>query len=333
MLNKIKSKSKSKMIIIVNIFLIAILMVVAVYAWFSSNVNNTIDAYDIQVESDNALELSFDNTTWSGSLDLADLKNEGANTNVLDTIKFVEVTGDGSTFSIPQLTQKENYAEVNTAGTWSSAEANQDYLSFTVYMRSKDPLDVYFGSTSKASPASSVVTGANSGNMSVYGDFSRDCVVGALRVSAIDSSNTRKFVWVTNPEYHLTNTVGGTSYTMDTNSTAGKYTNGTGQSGSNFQWNDSWSHFYYSSNSTHSLSKMSSNLIVGAGNIPDTETQRPSVTQTQLATLSGTKNAEGYYTGSAKFNIWVEGCDTEARRALIDGKFNLSLVLDSFATE
>lgn len=331
MLNKIKSKSKSKMIIVVNIFLIAILMVVAVYAWFSSNVNNTIDAYDIQVESDNALELSFDQNTWSGSLNLADLKNDGLTTNVLDTMKFVEVTGDGSNFSIPQLTQKENYAEVNTAGTWSSAEANQDYLSFTVYMRSKDPLDVFFGSTSKASPASSVITGENSGNMSVYGDFSRDCVVGALRVSALDSANSRKFVWITNPEYHLNNNIGSTTYSMTTNATSSSNTDGTGVVGGAFRWNNSWAHYYY--NSAHTLTTMPTGVILGPGNIPDTETSRPTGNQTMLATLSGTQNADGYYTGSAKFNVWVEGCDTEARRALIDGKFNLSLVLDSFTAE
>ena len=118
-------------------------------------------------------------------------------------MKLVEVTGNGTSFRIPQLTQKNNYAIPNTSGTWTTATANEDYLDFTVYMRSKDRLDVYLSSASAATPASSVVSGANCGNPSNYasGDdsFSKDCVVGALRVAYLNNSSVR-YVWITNPE-------------------------------------------------------------------------------------------------------------------------------------
>lgn len=328
-MKKANHKSKNKYIIAVNLFLIAMLMTVAVYAWFASQAENRVDAYDIQVQSDNSLELSFDEETWGGTLNLADLeKSDG--TKVLDTMKFVEVTSNATNFWIPQLTQKTNYAEVNTSGTWTTAVANQDYLNFTVHMRSKDKLNVYLGSESKASPASSVVTGANCGNPSSYATgantFSKDCIVGALRVAFKSPSYTSKMIWITNPEYHLNNKVGSSTYTMDTTAEHGDYGSGTGAVGADFRWNNPYQHNYYN-NATYYVWTAANTLY----ELPDTLESVPTDNKTLLASLT-TKEGD-YYTGSVTFSIWIEGCDTEARRALVDGKFNLSLVLDSFTAE
>lgn len=325
-MKQIKINSKKKFIIAVNLFLIFTLMTVSVYSWFAAHVDNRVDAYDIQVQSDNALELSFDKETWGGTLNLADLKSTDGKSAVLDTMKFVEVTSDGTTFRIPQLTQKTNYAEVNTSGTWTTAVANQDYLEFTVYMRSKDKLNVYLSSDSSASPASSVVTGVGCGNASTYasGDdtFSKDCVVGALRVSYDNSAGT-KYIWITNPEYHLNNKIGSSDYSMDTNAGATSYATGGTTAGSDFYWNNPKAHYYYSGNTCTTFTNAISEL-------PNTISSVPTDGTTLLATLNGTADSNGYYSGSVTFKVWIEGCDTEARRALVDGRFNLSLVFDTF---
>lgn len=325
-MKKSEVKSKNKHLIVVNLFLISILMVVGVYAWFASQADNRVDAYDIQVESDNALELSFDQTTWGGTLNLADYKID--NTNVLDSMKFVEVTGEGTNFQIPQLTQKENYAEVNTSGVWKTATANKDYLQFTVYMRSKDKLNVYLGSGSQATPASSVLTGANCGNPSSYtsGDnaFSKDCIVGALRVAVKDSTDAQKFIWITNPNFHLDNKIGSSDYSMDTKATSTSYSAGTGAVGNYFVWNNPYEHYYHT---TSGPVEYSGTLLT---EIPDTQSEIPTATTTQIAQLTGEPDANGYYTSQATFTVWIEGCDTEARRALVDGKFDLTLAIDSF---
>lgn len=326
-MKRINSKLKAKFIIIINLFLIFTLMIVSVYSWFASQVNNTVDAYDIQVESDNALELSFDKVTWNGTLNLADLENS-AGESVLSTMKLVEVTSDGTTFRIPQLTQKTNYALVNTGGTWTNATANKDYLEFTVHMRSKDKLNVYLSSDSNASPVSTVLTGVNCGNPSTYatGDkaFSKDCVVGALRVAFTNNAGANQ-VWITNPEFHLNNKVGSNEYSMDTNAGATTYSNGntTNAEGQNFYWNNPKVHYFYSGNNC----TYNSSAIYA---LPDTVSSTPSVNTTLIASLSGTADDNGYYSDSVTFKVWIEGCDTEARRALVDGKFNLSLVLDTF---
>ncbi len=333
-MKKTNSLSKNKFIIIVNLFLISILMVVGVYAWFASQANNRVDAYDIQVQSDNSLELSFDQETWNGTLNLSDLKRDDG-TSVLDTMKFVEVTGNGQFFNIPQLIQKSNYAEVNTTGQWTVAEANKDYLQFTVHMRSKDKLEVYLSSESKAAPSSTVFTGTNCGNPTTYASganaFSKDCIVGALRVAAKNSSGTQKFIWITNPEFHLNNTIGSNTYSMDTSAYSGKYsTNTSPAEGSNYYWNDPYAHYFYSNSSPRTVQTYAAGSTVIAGQLPDSVSTKPTSNKTLLATLSGTKDADGYYNSYATITVWIEGCDTEARRALVDGKFNLSLLLDSY---
>lgn len=326
-MKQIKARTKSKLIIIVNLFLILTLMTVTVYSWFAAHADNRVDIYEIQVESKNALELSFDKETWSGSLDLRDYEID--NKSVFDTLKLVEITGDGNSFRIPQLTQKTEYAEVNKSGTWSDATANQDYLDFTVYMRSKEPLNVFLSSDSAAVPTHTVLVGENCENPSSYAKgenaFSKDCIVGALRVSYLNSANTRK-IWITNPNFHLTNLMGDSVYTMDTEATATKYTNGSETTpGNPFYWNNPYHHYYYDDSRT--IRDVTTNVIT---ELPETVTEEPDSADTKIAVLSETPDANGYYTGEVTFRIWIEGCDTEARRALGDGSFSLSLVFDAF---
>lgn len=334
-MKKAEVKSKNRYLIAVNLFLIAILVVVAVYAWFASNAVNRVDTYDVQVQADNTLELSFDGqSNWSESLNLADLKSADSTTSVLDAMKFIAVTGDGDDFYIPSLEQKQNYASVITSGSWKTAEVNKDYLKFTVHMRSKDPIKVYLSSDSYAKPSSSIVTGADCGNPSAYAtgenSFSKDCIVGALRVAGFDDNNNKKFVWITNSEYHLNNTVGTSDYTMDTDTTGKSYPNGTGKADSQFEWNNPLEHKYYDFNGTNYSLETASNVIT---KLPETVFQAPSGDTTLVATLNGSRDADGYFHSQAEFVVWIEGCDTEARRALIDGKFNLSLIFDSFTAE
>lgn len=332
-MKKISSKIESKKIIIINLFLIFALMTISVYAWFASQTDNRVDAYDIQVGANSDLELSFDGKKWAGSLDLSDLEN-ALGSSILESIKLIDVTSDGSNFRIPQLIKKDNYAEVNTAADWTPARVNQDYIEFSLKMRAKNKMSVYLSSKSQATPASSVVIGENCGNPSTYATgsntFSRDCIVGALRVS-FDNFDGTKHIWITNPEYHLNNKIGSDVFTMDTNAGATTYLNGSmaGELGQDFYWNNPKAHYYYAGNN---LTIFDDNRTIST--LPNTATNDPSgIISTKLAVLDGEPDENGYYNGETIFRVWIEGCDTEARRALLSGKFNLSLILDTFSVQ
>lgn len=364
-MKKVKPKLKKKSIIAVNLFLITALMVTSVFAWFAVNADNRVDGYEILVQSDSTLELSFDTENWTNNLNLADLvvdASTGSQTtvntsrNVLENLNFVEVTGDGIAdggFLKPQLIQHGTYATVNTSfDACTAAVKNTDFLSFTVYMRSKEPLNVYLSSDSYAAPASKDV-GADCGNpissSYVSSDsnlFSKDCVVGALRVGyeSVPEGNAAGLnnkVWITNPNYHLNNNVGVASgYTMTTNATSGSNSTntgadntGVGQNGDPFYWNDSYTHYYYSKyiddNNVNRIGIVTFNGVLTS--LPDSIANEPDGQTTRVAKMDGTPDNDGYYTGNVTFRVWIEGCDTEARRALVGGKFNLSLVLDAFA--
>lgn len=315
-----------KLIIILNLFLILTLMTVSVYSWFAAHVNNQVDAYEITVESDNAIELSFDNNEWSTALNLANLKTGDGKENVFDKLRLVEVTGDGETFRTPSLTQRTNYAEVNVNGTWSVAQKNSDYLKFKVYMRSKEPLYVYLSSASTAAPISNNLTGENCDNPSSYAmgasSFSKDTIVGALRVSYENSIGNR-YIWITNPNYHLNNLVGSSDYSMTVDADNSSFSTGSGEEGSAFSWNNPYIHYYYNNNNV--LTQFASdNTLTSLPGISDDNSGAVLV-----STLTKDSDSDKYYTGSVEFTVWIEGCDTEARRALVDGKFNLTLIFDS----
>lgn len=320
-MKRINIRSNRKLIIIVNLFLIFSLTVVSVYSWFSAHVDNSVNAYDITVQSPNNLEISFDGEAWGNSLNLASLKTSDGKSNLLDTVKFAEVTGDGESFWIPQLSQQNNYAEVNTDGNWSQATVNEDYLKFTVHMRSKDKLNVYLSSSSFVTPVASVLTGANCDNPSEYSEgdnaFSKDLIAGAVRVSFLNSADSR-YIWIPNPQYHLNNRIGSTEYSMTVNAEATTYADGIGTLGNDFVWNNPFKHYYY--NSEKVVSEYENTL-----------TSLDVSNSTHLASL--TDAAGDYYTASVTFCIWIEGCDTEARRALMDGRFNLSLIFDSYGID
>lgn len=336
-MKKLSKNFKSKTIIVANLFLIITLMTVSVYSWFATHVNNAVDANNIEVVSDNSIELSFTGAegTWSGGLDLNALtKDDGS--KVFDSLRLVEMTGDGETFKIPSLQQYSNYAEVVINNDWRTPEVNKDYLKFDVHVRSKDHLGIFLSSSSAATPSSSLVTGSGCGNAvdetfaKGANAFSKDCIVGALRVS-YENINNKRYIWIPCPQYHLENTVGSDTYAMKTNATASKYTDLTPEDGTPYAWNSSYNHYYYTAGDKNAgvlpvFNSTFANDI--AGTLPETVSKIPVDEKNFLVELTYNSTTE-YYEGVITFTIWIEGCDTEARKALVGGKFNLSLVIDA----
>lgn len=316
---------KKKSLIIINLFLIFTLMTVSVYSWFASHVDNRVDAYDVQVHADNDLELSFDGQNWSNSLKLNEMIVDGF--PVTQRLNMVEITSDGfSSFLKPQLTQMPNYAIVYENGNWNLATVNKDFIQLNINFRAVDKLNVYLSSDSLVLPNSTKLIGADAGNKSDLGDFSKDCVVGALRVGFKNTSGT-SMVWITNPEFHLNNEVGSTEHTMTKNVPAIAY-NATATS---FVWNNPLEHMYYIKNSSNTYELKTLPAAQTLTSLPETVNNiSADASKTLLTTLEKANESDPYFVGKAVINIWIEGCDTEARKALVGGEFNLSLAFDSY---
>lgn len=300
--------SKKKKLIIANTCLLLFLIIGCVFAWFATNYNNQVDVNQVEVVVDNALELSLDNKHWKSNINLA---TDEATNAWFSSIKFTDITGSGNgTFYRPVLTQGDNGASVNTNeafGTPTFNIADGDYVKLTLHMRSKDPLNVKLGDGSYLKPLDESLIGSGVTNPSSGTDstmFSRDIVVGGMRISAIDNSE-HLFTWIPRPDVYV-NTTGNITY----ENILLNQTN-----------DDSLTHFYLDSNNIYTPVALDSTKTI-TGDITESN-------EKILATLTGTTDDYGYYTDSVDICIWLEGCDNEARRAFVGGKFKLYLNLIS----
>ena len=294
--------SKKKKLIVANSFLLLFLTVGCVFAWFATNYSNEIDSNQVEVVAGNALELSLTGNDWKSNIDLA---TDPYSTEWFQSIKFTDITGKGDgNFLRPALTQGDNGATVNPDIEWSNPTYNKvdgDYVKFTLYMRSKDPIVVKLGDGSYVKPIDEYLRGSsvkNPSNGTGTAMYSKDIVVGAVRVG-VNNDAGHMFTWIPRPDIYV-NTTGNITYdNILLNQTTG----------------DSFKHHYYDS------SKFL-NTLPEASTVKGTITAGTAKT---LATLTGTTDEFGYYTDSVDFYIWLEGCDNEARRAFVGGKFKVYL--------
>ncbi|MDP4120329.1 MAG: hypothetical protein Q8876_04630 [Bacillota bacterium] len=280
------------------LLVLVISMITAAWAWFISSSTASANGMSVSLQALNNLTVSLDNTNYYQSVDIT------KSSSVMQNLDFLDITGDGQTFLRPILNQSTSGASPDTTKTWSAPTAGKEYLSFNVYLRSNTKCSVYLNQGSSVDPVSSTltwdssVTDTSSYNPSTYGNFSKDCLVGATRVSVIDASNSLRFVWIPRPDIYLNTST--TPWTVTTGLTSGS----------------SFIHQYYDASKTL---QTSSKTITSLPTSPDSTTL--------VATLSGTPDSSGYYYSNFHVNIWIDGCDAEARRALSGGQFNVNLAL------
>lgn len=302
---------KKNKLIVANSILLVLLVVGFAFAWFAVNYSNIVEGDQVEIVADSALEISFTGAdgSWKNYLNLND-SNSGVN---FDTLEFRDITGSGDgTFWKPALNQGSGFASVNSTDDWLPPTANKEYIKFDLYMRSADPLTVSLGDGASVTPLNSPLIGANAGNKSSYGNFSKDLVAGAVRVSATHGSNGRIFTWIPRPNIYLAAgpEAGITSYDIITNAAAG----GTFSVGIN-----PYEHWYYPSKDSV-MAQLTTNVITG-----DITTKN----QQLLVNLTTKDAATGYYQDKITVYVWLEGCDNEARRAFVGGNFKLSFALSS----
>ena len=237
---------------------------------------------------------------------------------------MTEITGDGTFFRKPALIQSDGQAHVDTKAEWSEPTANEHYLSFDLYIRSKSQYNnISIGKKSTIKPDAPQLTtqdGTGIKNKSKYGNFSRDSVVGAVRFSVVDYKSappSKKLLWLPAPNILLEQTTD--VYTLSDDKENG----------------DSYSHVYYNTKKekkTVSSTDVDSAFVVNNKGFVDGKFtyelgKNKSIAELKKSSDTDTDPYYGDYGAMVTCNMWIEGEDAEARLALVNGKFKVNLVL------
>ncbi len=311
------------------------MLITVVFAWFSANKGTaTAKGMSVSMESGDSLEFCLnkgatDETgksieSWHTSINLLSAKGSAiisAANSLFDDegnlrLNMEDITSDGRTFLRPVFMPEndDNGQRVpNVEKDWSYATQNQSYITQTIYFRTSKKSDIFMG------PGTGIITSCENegkklvsdnaediGNKHPNYNFSNDCIVGALRISAVDSDGNICFVCI--PRYDV-------ELERKTDSDGNKTINML--SGGNVTDNSD-KHFYYSTKYQEDKAPiLYTNTICGFDG-----TQKIATT---------TKVSDGVYEAKATINVWLEGCDPETTRILSGGKFQLAF--DFLATE
>lgn len=316
----VKVKRDTKSLVIKNLIVMAVLIIIAltgVISWFTNKTEATADGINVICEAPKGLKIAVvqhgepapdvnDETQWS----------EGEITLTKEDYPFlkeqsiIEITSDGTDFYKPKLTQENGKAKPDTSSEWDVADKDS-YLSIDVYMKTGEDHMVYLNSGTEISPISTTLTGEQSGNKSDDGDFSRDCIVGAVRLSTVNSADSKlKNLWIPAPQIH---------YDSDKKEVTLGNTSG-----------DTFKHKYWkvTKNSDGKTGKPTGTAPVEYKDvITNTNNDFKLGKNYDFAMLTKKQPSDKYASGMTTVNIWVDGEDDEARFAMVGGKFKATIKL------
>ncbi|HRM34524.1 MAG TPA: hypothetical protein PLU03_09685, partial [Ruminococcus bromii] len=298
-----------------------------IQAWFTDKSSAEADGINVECQAPDGIKIAVvkhnDPAPKDTEYTVGNIKLDKTNCKFLENLQLTEITGDGTDFYKPALIQTGGQAQVDTKADWSPAAANQHYLSFDLYIRSKSQYNIAIGKKSTIKPDAPQLTsqdGTGIKNKSKYGNFSRDSVVGAVRFSVVDYKSappSKKLLWLPAPNILLEQTTD--EYTLSDNKQDG----------------ESYSHVYYDTNKAqHTVSSTDvdnafvvNNKGFDGGKFTYELGQNQNIAQLKKSSDTDTDPYYGDYGAMVTCNMWIEGEDAEARLALVNGKFNVNLVL------
>lgn len=301
------------------LFTVALAGFCGIQAWFTDNRSAKANGIEVECQAPDGIEIAV-----VGHGDPAPTKYTVGNITLnktdypfLEKLQLTEITGDGTYFSKPSLIQSGGQAHVNPDGEWSEPAANEHYLSFDLYIRSKSQYNISIGKKSTIKPdAPQLTTQDGTGiNKSKYGNFSRDSVVGAVRFSVVDYKSTppsKKLLWLPAPNILLKQTTD--EYTLSVDMPSG----------------ESYSHVYYDTNRvqhTVSSTDVDKAFVVNNDGFDGGKFTYELGQNQNIAQLNKSSENDQFYSAMVTCNMWIEGEDAEARLALVNGKFKVNLVL------
>lgn len=309
------------------LFTVALAGFCGIQAWFTDKSSAEADGINVECQAPDGIKIAVvkhnDPAPKDTEYTVGNIKLNKTNCKFLENLQLTEITSDGTDFYKPALIQTGGQAQVDTKADWSPAAANQHYLSFDLYIRSKSQYNIAIGKKSTIKPDAPQLTsqdGTGIKNKSKYGNFSRDSVVGAVRFSVVDYKSApplKKLLWLPAPNILLEQTTD--EYTLSDDMPSG----------------ESYSHVYYDTNRvqhTVSSTDVDKAFVVNndgfdGGKFTYELGKNQNIAQLNKSSDTVTDPYYGDYGAMVTCNMWIEGEDAEARLALVNGKFNVNLVL------
>lgn len=309
------------------LFTVALAGFCGIQAWFTDKSSAEADGINVECQAPDGIKIAVvkhnDPAPKDTEYKVGNIKLDKTNCKFLENLQLTEITSDGTDFYKPALIQTGGQAQVDTKADWSPAAANQHYLSFDLYIRSKSQYNIAIGKKSTIKPDAPQLTtqdGTGIKNKSKYGNFSRDSVVGAVRFSVVDYKSappSKKLLWLPAPNILLEQTTD--VYTLSDDKENG----------------DSYSHVYYNTKKekkTVSSTDVDSAFVVNNKGFVDGKFtyelgKNKSIAELKKSSDTDTDPYYGDYGAMVTCNMWIEGEDAEARLALVNGKFKVNLVL------
>lgn len=257
--------------------------------------------------------------------------------DVLSDFSPIDITGDGVTLVRPSMANKNKDIDRNS-NTFTLVTENKEYISFDLYFRANEPCKVALDERAFAKGIVETEPGDGSLITSTErkadeGNFSKDCVVGAVRVSFVNYNrfyegedkanllNEAEFVWLPRPDIHLNSTDNYSTnpWTLSTGLTPDNTIVDYYGASDRFIGSpaDTFTHHFYTYQYDESMQK-----YVGEDRNYD---RSKTVTDPVGKVICDVNyNNGGFYYGKTRVNIWIEGCDAEARRAISGGQFQVN---------
>lgn len=316
----VKVKRDTKSLVMKNLIVMAVLIAIAltgVISWFTNKTEATADGINVICEAPDGLEVAIvphgSNEKLNYQAGKIDLTKCESLSDLFSNLSFEELTSDGLHFYKPKLNQSGSTVTVDTTDKWLDAEdyayknhsdgTSIPYLSLDIYMRSKNAHTIVLGSDTYIKPNSDKLNGADSGNKSELGDFSKDCIVGAVRMSTVVGNEPKLWIPAPNILYDYDNGTVSTKIT-DKNS-------------------ESFKHKYWKVTDL----KPSPNEQEAEGVIVNNKCNYEIGENDALNIALSQDNDDKLFKGKFTLNIWVDGEDAEARQAMVGGKFTASIKL------
>lgn len=302
------------------LFTVALAGFCGIQAWFTDKRSAEANGIEVECQAPDGIEIAVvgHGGDAPAKYTVGNITLNKTDYPFLENLQLTEITGDGTFFRKPALIQSGGQANVDTKAEWSEPTANEHYLSFDLYIRSKSQYNISIGKKSTIKPDAPQLTtqdGTGIKNKSKYGNFSRDSVVGAVRFSVVDYKQdppSKKLLWLPAPNILLKQTTD--EYTFSDNMPSG----------------ESYSHVYYDTNRvqhTVSSTDVDNAFVVNKGGFADGKFTYELGKNQNIAQLKKSSENDQFYSAMVTCNMWIEGEDAEARLALVNGKFNVNLVL------